>query len=37
MSTGTLPTTNPNADSTSVTEAITRSTWASVPEPSSSR
>jgi ABC-type nitrate/sulfonate/bicarbonate transport system permease component len=28
MSTGTLPTTNPNADSTSVTEAITRSRWA---------
>ena len=28
MSTGTLPTTNPNADKTSVTEAITRSRWA---------
>jgi len=27
MSPGTMPTTNPNADSTSVTEAITRSTW----------
>ena len=28
MSTGTLPTTNPTADSTAVTESITRSTWA---------